>query len=38
MALSVQKTDGVIGARVEGLDLSKPMSTDLISELRTIWL
>ena len=38
MALSVQKTDGVIGARVEGLDLSKPLSTDLVSELRTIWL
>ncbi len=36
--MKVVETGGACGARIEGLDLSKPLSAEVIALLRAIWL
>lgn len=38
MTLSVTPTGSICGALVQGVDLSRPLSTELVAELRAAWL
>lgn len=38
MSLKVEPSGQACGARVSGVDLSQPLSADLIAEIRAIWL
>ena len=38
MGLHIENTDASFGAFVTGVDLTKDLSSDLVAELRGLWL
>ena len=36
--MKIRRIAGALGAEISGLDLSQPLSADLIAEIRAVWL